>query len=447
MGVDRVQIGFVSLGCTKNQIDSELMQGLLTAGGHTLVANVDEAEVIIVNTCGFIQAAKEESIQAILAAAEHKKRRCRQLIVAGCLSQRYAKELLQDIPEVDGLVGTGSFTTIAEVVRRVQAGERVLSVGETDYDYEEDIERATSNEYSAYVKIAEGCSNWCSYCVIPLVRGGYRSRSMESILREVAKLESKGLRELNLIAQDTTRYGIDRYGEPRLAELLEKLHAIAGLQWIRLLYCYPDFFTDGLIEAMAALPKICKYVDMPLQHINDRILSAMHRRGTKQEIIALLHKLRARIPGLTIRTTFIVGFPSETEEEFRELRQFVAEMKFDHVGVFKYSREEDTAADALEGHVDESVKEGRYQELMLLQQEISRERNQRLVGTVQMVLVEGPWPEGKGVVGRAMKDAPEVDGVVYVRGAQASKGEFIAVQVQSTSEYDLFGVISHESRQ
>lgn len=442
-----MQIGFVSLGCTKNQIDSELMQGLLAAGGHTLVADVEEAEVIIVNTCGFIQAAKEESIQAILAAAEHKKRRCRQLIVAGCLSQRYAEELLLDIPEVDGLVGTGNFTTIGEVVARVQAGERVLAVGGTDYDYEEDIERATTHDYSAYVKIAEGCSNWCSYCVIPLVRGEYRSRSMESILREVARLESKGLRELNLIAQDTTRYGIDRYGEPKLAELLEKLHAIPGLQWIRLLYCYPDFFTDDLIEAMAALPKICKYVDMPLQHINNRILEAMHRRGTKQEIITLLTKLRARIPGLVIRTTFIVGFPNETEEEFRELMQFVAEMKFDHVGAFKYSREEDTAADALEGHVAETVKEARYQELMLLQQDISRERNQRLVGTVVMVLVEGQWQEGNGILGRAMKDAPEVDGVVYVTGAQATSGQFIAVLVQSATEYDLFGVISHESRQ
>jgi len=442
-----MQIGFVSLGCTKNLIDSELMQGLLAAGGHTLVTDVEEAEVIIVNTCGFIQAAKEESIEAILAAAEHKKRRCRQLIVAGCLSQRYAEELLLDIPEIDGLIGTGNFTTIGEVVARVQAGERVLAVGGTDYDYEEDIERTTALDYSAYVKIAEGCSNWCSYCVIPLVRGEYRSRSMESILREVARLESKGLRELNLIAQDTTRYGIDRYGEPKLAELLAKLHPMAGLQWIRLLYCYPDFFTDDLIEAIATLPKICKYVDMPLQHINNRILRAMHRRGTKQEIIALLTKLRARIPGLVIRTTFIVGFPGETEEEFRELMQFVAELNFDHVGAFKYSREEDTAADALADHVAETVKEARYQELMLIQQEISRERNQRRVGTVVTVLVEGQWQEGSGVRGRAMKDAPEVDGVVYVTGAQATPGQFIAVLIQSASEYDLFGVLSHESRQ
>jgi len=442
-----MQIGFVSLGCTKNQIDTELMQGLLAAGGHILVADVEEAEVIIVNTCGFIQAAKEESIQAILAAAEHKKRRCRQLIVAGCLSQRYAEELLLDIPEVDGLVGTGNFTTIAAVVSRVQAGERVLAVGGAGYDYEEDIERPTTHDYSAYVKIAEGCSNLCSYCVIPLVRGEYRSRSMESILREVARLESKGLRELNLIAQDTTRYGIDRYGEPKLAELLEKLHANPGIKWIRLLYCYPDFFTDDLLEAIAGLPKICKYVDMPLQHINNRILEAMHRRGTKQEIVALLHKLRARIPNLVIRTTFIVGFPGETEAEFRELMQFVAEMKFDHVGAFKYSREEDTAADALDGHVAEELKEARYQELMLLQQDISRERNLRLVGDVIEVLVEGQWDEGNGIVGRAMKDAPEVDGMVYVRGALASRGQFIEVQIQSTAEYDLFGVVSHESRQ
>jgi len=440
-----MRIGFVSLGCTKNQTDSELMQGLLTAGGHTLVRDVADAEIIIVNTCGFIQAAKEESIQAILAAAEHKKALCRKLVVAGCLSQRYAEELLLDIPEVDGLVGTGNFTTIGEVVARVEAGERVLAVGGADYDYEESIERTTTHTYSAYVKIAEGCSNWCSYCVIPLVRGEYRSRSMESILREVAQLESKGLKELNLIAQDTTRYGIDRYEQTKLAELLEKLHAIPGLNWIRLLYCYPDFFTDDLIAAIAALPKVCKYLDMPLQHINNRVLKAMQRRGTKQDIMALLTKLRTNIPDLVLRTTFIVGFPGETEDEFRELMQFVAEMKFDHVGAFKYSREEDTAADDLEDHIPEEIKEARYRELMLLQQELSRQHNQRFIGTVLTVLVEGAWEEGNGVLGRAMKDAPEVDGVVYVQGAQAAAGQFIPVLVQTSSEYDLFGVAYHES--
>ncbi|MBT9135069.1 MAG: Ribosomal protein S12 methylthiotransferase RimO [Firmicutes bacterium] len=442
-----MHIGIVTLGCTKNQVDSELMQGLLKAEGNKIVPDLEEADIVLVNTCGFIQAAKEESIAAILSAAQYKSGRCQKLLVAGCLSQRYAEQLMTDIPEIDGMVGTGSFTSICSVLQQVMLGERVLAVGEASYDYEEFIERDSSVSYSTYIKIAEGCSNWCSYCAIPLVRGEYRSRTIESILRESRHLADKGAREINLIAQDTTRYGLDLYGRPRLVDLLEKLQTIAGIEWIRLLYCYPDFITQELIEALASFSKVCQYMDLPLQHISPRILKAMNRRGTKDEIISLLVRLRERMPRITLRTTFIVGFPGETDEEFRELADFIKEVEFDHVGVFKYSREEDTAADSLPDQVSEKVKEVRFRELMTIQQQISRKKNQKAIGSVVQVLVEGPWIEGDGIVGRARKDAPEVDGKVYVTGAQVAIGQLVKVLVQEASEYDLFGVLASEFSQ
>jgi len=442
-----MQIGVVTLGCTKNQVDSELMQGLLKAGGHSIVSDLGEADVVLVNTCGFIKAAKEESIDAILSAAKYKQGRCQQLLVAGCLSQRYARELMEDIPEIDGMVGTGSFISICSVLTRVQNGERVLEVGEANYNYEEYIQRDNPADHSAYVKIAEGCSNWCSYCAIPLVRGEFRSRTIESVMREITFLAGRGVREVNLIAQDTTRYGMDLYGRTALVDLLKRIEDVPGIEWIRVLYCYPDFFTDDLIDTFASSSKLCKYVDLPLQHINDRVLKAMNRRGSKAEIVALLSKLRERVPGITLRTTFIVGFPGETAAEYREMAEFLEEFRFDHVGVFKYSREEDTAADSLSGHISERVKEMRFRELMTIQQRISREKNAALVGTVVEVIADGPWSEGDGVVGRARKDAPEVDGRVYVTGARLSKGQLVSVLVQRASEYDLYGVLANESSQ
>ena len=440
-----MQIATISLGCAKNQVDAELMQGLLCERGDRLVTELTDADVVIVNTCCFITAAKEESVEAILRAAQLKQGRCKALVVTGCLSQRYAAELMQEMPEIDAVVGTGSFPAIAAVIDRAVRGERVTAVGEVAYAYEDEIARIPTDAHSVYVKIAEGCDNNCSYCVIPLVRGKYRSRSTESIVREVTALTESGAKEINLIAQDTTRYGFDLYGEYRLPALLRQLSQISGIFWLRVLYCYPDGFTPELVEAFAELPHLCKYIDIPLQHINSRILEAMNRRGTAAEIRELLGDLRARIPDVTIRTTLIVGFPGETAPEFAELCDFVAEGWFDHVGVFKYSREEGTLAEAMPDQVSEEVKNLRYHELMTLQQGISRERNQRFVLRTVDVLVEEAWPQGEGVKGRACKDAPLVDGAVYVRGVSASKGQLIRAHIVEAREYDLLGVFVGES--
>jgi len=440
-----MQFAVITLGCAKNQVDSELMEALLSRRGYSQVTEVTNADVVIVNTCGFIAAAKEESVDAILKAAHLKGGCCKVLVVAGCLSQRYAAELMQEIPEIDALVGTGSFPSIGEIIDRAAGGERVTAVGEVTYSYEEEIERKATQSHSVYVKIAEGCDNLCSYCVIPLVRGKYRSRSMESIVREVTSLTRQGAREVNIIAQDTTRYGLDLYGELKLPELLRRLASVEGIAWLRILYCYPDAFTYELIETIAASPIICKYVDIPLQHISPHMLTAMNRRGTPAEIRKLLLDLRSRIPELTIRTSFIVGFPGETEEDFLELRNFVAEGWFDHVGVFKYSREEGTPASSMPDQVSEEIQARRYHELMALQQDISRNRNQRFVGQVIPVLVEEPWPDEQGVMGRASKDAPEVDGEVYVRGTAAKRGALIRVHIEEALEYDLLGVCVGES--
>ncbi len=442
-----MQIAMISLGCAKNQVDGELMQGLLCKRGDTLVTELTQADVVIVNTCCFITSAKEESIDAVLQAARLKQGRCKALVVTGCLSQRYAAELMEEIPEIDALVGTGSFTRIGEIIDRAVCGERVTAVDAATYDYADEVERKLTEAHSVYVKVAEGCDNLCSYCVIPLVRGKYRSRPMESIVRECAALVRRGAREINLIAQDTTRYGYDIYGEHRLPELLRELSQVDGIAWLRVLYCYPDGFTSELIETIASLPRVCKYIDIPLQHINPRILSAMNRRGTPAAIRALLNELRARIDDVTIRTTFIVGFPGETEAEFRELRDFVAEGWFDHVGVFKYSREEGTPAEIMPDQVSETVKDLRYRELMTLQQGVSRAKNQRFVGRIVDVLTEESWPQGAGIKGRACKDAPLVDGAVYVRGVTASKGRMIRAHIEEAFEYDLLGVSVSESSQ
>lgn len=440
-----MQIATISLGCAKNQVDAELMQSLLRARGDKLVTELTEADVVIVNTCCFITAAKEESVEAILTAADLKRGRCKALVVTGCLSQRYAAELMQEMPEIDAVVGTGNFPAIAEIIDRAIQGERVTSVGEVAYAYEDEITRIPTDAHSAYVKVAEGCNNLCSYCVIPLVRGKYRSRRMESIIREVTALTESGAKEINLIAQDTTRYGFDLYGENRLPALLGQLAQIKGVLWLRVLYCYPDGFTPELVEAFAELPRVCKYIDIPLQHIDSRILEAMNRRGTPAEIRRLLEELRARIADATIRTTFIVGFPGETDAEFTALCDFVAEGWFDHVGVFKYSREEGTPAEAMPDQVSEEVKDFRYHELMTLQQGISRERNQRFVRRTVDVLVEEAWPEGAGIKGRTCKDAPLVDGAVYVRCVNASKGQLIRAHIEEAREYDLLGVFAGES--
>ncbi|MDP3058238.1 MAG: 30S ribosomal protein S12 methylthiotransferase RimO [bacterium] len=435
-----MRVALISLGCSKNQVDSELMLGILSREGYDLVETPAEAEVIIVNTCGFIESAKAESIEMILAAAQYKQANCRALIVAGCLSQRYSQELMEEMAEIDGMVGTGTFVTIGDVVSRTLKGERVNNIGEMIYRYDEELPRISKTPHSMYIKIADGCDNRCAYCAIPIVRGNFRSRGMDNIIQEVTKLAGQGVSEVIVVAQDTTRYGVDLYGEFALADLLTKLTAIEGPRWVRLLYCYPNHFTDEVIDIMAADNNIVKYIDIPLQHISDKILKAMNRKGTRAEIVALLSKIRERIPNVVIRTTFIVGFPGESQDDFDELKKFIETSKFDHVGVFKYSDEEDTAAHDMDGHVERDVMEARYNESMLLQQGISAKINKGYVGRKMEVLVEKAWPEGNGVVGRASKDAPEVDGQVYVKDLIAQVGVFVSVLIVDSTDYDLFGV-------
>ena len=442
-----MNIGVVSLGCTKNQVDTEIMQGLLLKAGHRLVENHSRADVLLVNTCGFIEAAKAESIEAILSAAQYKKDRCRILIVAGCLSQRYADELMSELPEIDAMVGTNTLQHVVAAIDEVTAGGRPMYIDQSRYDYRDVMDRNLSQNHSVYLKIAEGCDNRCSYCAIPIIRGEFRSRPMDKLYEEVSLLAGRGAREINLIAQDTTRYGEDLYGYLALPRLLRKLLEVPGPQWFRLLYCYPAHVTDELIELMATEDRVLKYLDLPLQHISQPILTAMRRRGTAEEIRALLERLRQRIPGIVIRTTFIVGFPGESEADFNLLHDFIKETRFDHVGVFKYSQEEDTTASDLAGQVDEAVKERRYHELMSLQREISSERNLAYQGTIIPVLLEKPWKAGKGMMGRAMKDAPDVDGRVYVADIASEVGEIVPVRIQRTGEYDLWGVCDHDSSQ
>lgn len=438
-----LKAGFVSLGCAKNLVDTEVMLGLLAKRGIELTDEPAEADILIVNTCGFIKSAKEESITTILNMAEYKEiGNCKSLIVAGCLGQRYQQELLDEIPEVDAIVGTGSWERILEAVDETLQKKRVLIVGETDTIYDDKMPRITTTpDYSAYIKVAEGCDNRCAYCVIPLVRGKYRSRSIESIVAEANQLAKRGVKEINLIAQDTTSYGRDRYGKVRLTDLLRELVKITELRWIRILYCYPKYFTDDLIDLIASEPKICKYIDLPLQHAHNGVLKAMNRRDTRESVEELLAKIRQRIPGVAIRTSFIVGFPGETEEQYQALRDFVAVQRFDKVGVFTYSREEDTPAYDMSEQISDEVKQQRYHDLMSLQCKISEEINQSLEGATFDVLVEGRDEEQESVAyGRSYREAPEIDGQVYVECDSDSKaGDMIRVKMVQGFTYDILG--------
>lgn len=438
-----LKAGFVSLGCAKNLVDTEVMLGLLAERGISLTSNPSEADILIVNTCAFIKSAKEESITTILNMAEYKSEgKCRSLVVAGCLGQRYGQGLLEEMPEVDAVVGTGAWHRILEAVDETLAGRRALFVGDAQTIYGDDTPRiVTTPAYSAFVKVADGCDNRCSYCVIPLVRGAFRSRPIESIVREAQRLADSGVKEINLIAQDTTNYGSDLYGAPSLPKLLRELVGIEKLRWIRILYCYPKHFSDELIELIATEPKICKYVDLPLQHADDGVLKAMNRKDTKEEVEALLAKIRARIPGVAIRTTFIVGFPGETDAQYQTLRDFVEAQRFDKVGVFTYSHEEDTPAYQLPGQIEDEVKQARYHDLMSLQCRISEEINQSLEGKRFDVLIEGRDTEQENVAyGRSQREAPEVDGQVYVEGdADSQAGDFVRVEMVQGFTYDILG--------
>ncbi len=438
-----LKAGFISLGCAKNLVDTEVMLGLLATNNIKITDSPQEADILIINTCSFIESAKEESISTILQMADYKKHgNCKCLIVAGCLGQRYQQDLLDELPEVDAIVGTGDWHRIIEAIDSTLVDKkRVLLVGKTDTLYDETMPRInTTPFYSAYVKIAEGCSNCCSYCVIPKVRGFFRSRTTESIVTEVKNLVANGVKEVNLIAQDTTSYGRDLYGTPKLTELLKELVKIDGLMWIRLLYCYPKHFSNELIELIATEPKICNYIDLPLQHANNDILKAMLRQDSRKDIEKLLATLRAKIPGITIRTSFIVGFPGETEEHFEDLKQFVMEQKFDRVGVFTYSQEEDTIAADLPNQLSDEIKQERYHSLMTLQCQISEQLNQQLEGTILDVLIEQVNSNESEIIisGRSYREAPDVDGQIYVeKAANCKPGDVIKTRIVQGFTYDV----------
>ena len=458
-----MKLGLISLGCPKNLVDSEVMLGIIEKYDIEITNDPEAAEVIIVNTCGFIESAKQESIETILSMAAYKTEGCcRHLIVTGCLAQRYAQDLFRDMPEIDALVGTNVFKDIDRVIDRVMQGERVLHLKDDDLpplpeagrtlkisvsgsglpqekEIQADPRKLTTPPYLAYLKIAEGCDNFCSFCAIPLIRGRYTSKPYEQVMAEAKDLADRGVTELVVIAQDTTRYGQDLYGKLRLAELLRDLNGIPGLKWIRVLYSYPNTFTDELIEAYATLPKVCHYVDLPLQHASDRLLHAMRRRDKLEETKKLLKKLRERIPDIVIRTTFIVGFPGETEEDFAILKEFVAEQKFENAGVFQYSREENTAAAAMPDQIPENVKQNRYDELMAMQAGISEESHRAMEDRELEVVVEGYEEEEENLaVARSYREAPDIDGSIFVENAPGLKpGDFIRVRIEQGFAYEV----------
>lgn len=447
-----MKLGLISLGCPKNLVDSEVMLGIIEKYHIEITNDPEAAEIIIVNTCGFIESAKQESIDTILSMAAYKTDGCcRYLIVTGCLAQRYAQELFQDMPEVDAIVGTNVYKDIAQVIERVMQGQRVLHLSETDFEKINleglqgnernlpDPRKLTTPSYMAYLKIAEGCDNFCSFCAIPLIRGRYTSKPYEQIMAEARELVERGVKELIVIAQDTTRYGQDLYGKLRLAELLHDLNALPGLKWIRVLYSYPNTFTDELIEAYATLPKVCHYVDLPLQHASDRLLHAMRRRDKLSETKKLLKKLRERIPDIVIRTTFIVGFPGETEEDFAILKEFVTEQKFENAGVFQYSQEENTVAATLPEQIPEETKQERYDELMAIQAGVSEDVHRSMEDRELEVVVEGYESEEENLVAaRSYREAPDIDGSIFVENAPGlNPGDFIRVRIEQGFAYEV----------
>lgn len=436
------KIGFVSLGCSKNLIDTEVMLGILRDRHMTITQHLEDADIIIVNTCTFIEKAKEESIQAILQAASYKENgMCRILIVTGCLSQQYKEELLKEMPEIDALLGTGSWDKVWDAIDEVRRGKKACFMDPVSHLYDQHTSRMrTTPTYTAYVKIGEGCNNACSFCIIPHVRGRLYSRPMDSVVEEVQHLAREGVKEINLIAQDTTSYGVDIAGYSLLPALLRELVKIEGIRWIRLFYLYPHFFTDELMELIEKEEKICPYVDLPLQHISQTVLKRMNRKDSQEDVRNLMHKLCRNGRKLTLRSTFIVGFPGETEEEFQELCDFVKEIEFDDVGVFTYSQEEGTPAARMEEQIPEEVKEERYHELMAIQAKVSERRNQDIEGTIHTFLVE-KIEENEGIcqaAGRIEIQAPDVDGLTYVEHADGLKpGDMVPVRIVQGFAYDL----------
>lgn len=439
---NRTKIGIVSLGCPKNRVDTEIMLGILGENGYEIVVDPADANIIIVNTCAFIDSAKEESINTVLEMAEYKQKNCRYLIMTGCMAERYHKEILSEIPEVDAVVGTGDYHKIAEVIKCVEQGEKPVIYGHIDEDIPEGYPRMVSTGgTTAYLKIADGCDNKCTYCIIPKLRGKYRSRPMEDILSEAKELADSGVREVILIAQDTTRYGYDLEGRELLSVLLSELSKIENLHWIRVHYMYPESITDSMIEVFAREDKIVKYMDIPIQHINNRVLKRMGRHNTKEETVELIKKLRASVSDITIRTTLIAGFPGETEEEFAELLDFVKSTKFEKLGAFAYSVEEGTAAAKLSEQLPDDIKVARQNALMAAQMEISRELQEVRLGKVVEVLCEGYDEENLMYFGRSQADSLEVDGLVYFAASdEVAIGDFVMVKILDTDNYDCTGV-------
>ncbi len=439
-----MNILFISLGCDKNLVDTEVMLGLLASKGHQMIDDETQADVIVINTCCFINDAKEESIQTILEMADYKKEgRLKALIVTGCLAQRYKNEIIEEIPEVDAVLGTTSYDKIVEAIDEALQGHSLVEM--TDLDALPDVNTqrlVTTGGHFAYLKIAEGCDKHCTYCIIPKIRGNFRSVPMEKLLREAQELADQGVKELILVAQETTLYGKDIYGEKSLHKLLKELCKIAGIQWIRILYCYPEEITDELIQVMKEEKKICHYLDLPIQHASNEILKRMGRRTSKEQLIEIIGKLRKEIPDIALRTTLITGFPGETEEQHEELMDFVDEMEFDRLGVFTYSAEEDTPAASMDGQIEESVKEDRQAELMELQQDIAFDLAEDMIGQEVLVLIEGKVADENAYVGRTYKDAPNVDGLIFVNtDEELMSGDFARVKVTGALEYDLIGEI------
>ena len=443
--MSKFKVGMVSLGCDKNRVDSELILGSINKF-YEITNNPKEAEIIIINTCGFIESAKQESIDTILEMAEYKKtHKCKMIIATGCLTQRYGDELLELIPEIDILMGVNDYMKLHKlIVDFIKTEQRVSSTTYKDEGVNEGERILTTNSHTAYLRIAEGCNNFCTYCIIPKIRGKFRSRSKESILAEATSLVNQGVKEIILIAQDLTNYGEDLYGKNELHVLINEISNIKGLEWIRLLYCYPEEITDELIEVIANNPKVMKYLDLPIQHISNNILKMMARKTNKETIIGKINLLREKVPGITLRTSLIVGFPGETEEDFNELCRFLKNYKLDNVGVFTYSQEEGTAAAKLPNQVDEDVKIKRKETLMNIQRGIVRDLNKLKIGNIYDTIIDGST--GEYYIGRNYEMAPEIDGLIYItKGKVLKKGDIIKVKITNIMEYDLVGDVWNES--
>jgi ribosomal protein S12 methylthiotransferase len=442
--VRKLKAGVINLGCDKNRIDTEILLNRLSSKYH-IVNDPKDAHIIIVNTCGFIEASKQESINTILEMAEYKEHNCKVLIATGCLTQRYGNELIELMPELDGIIGVNDYDKVFRVIEEaLENNKKSCYCSYSDLNINEGDRIITTGSYSAYLRISEGCDNACAYCAIPQIRGKYRSRKIEAIVKEAEQLAKSGVKEIILVAQDTTRYGIDIYGEKKIHELLREISKIECIKWIRVLYCYVEEVTDELIEEMAVNEKVCNYLDIPLQHISDDVLKSMRRKGRRKLIESNINKIKKRIPDICLRTTLIVGFPGESEENFNELKDFIQEVKFDKLGVFKYSREEGTAAYDMENQLHEEIKEIREAEIMFLQQDISKKNNEIKIEKVYNVIVDEF--DGKMYHGRNYEMAPEIDGeIVFTSDKPLNVGDFVSVKITEALEYDLIGVVYHES--